>query len=139
MISFKEMLGDNDISDVPINIQQNMQESLIKFNQFRTIYGKPVIVTSGFRALQHHMDIYRAKGYKDERVPLKSKHLYGYAIDISDPDGTLYQFIVDNPDIMEQCDLYYELGTNRGSSKWVHLQSVPFGSYREGGPRGFWP
>jgi hypothetical protein len=134
-ITFKEMQSGVDINDIPINIQHNMQESLIKFNKFRQAIGVPCIVTSGYRSLQHHMDIYRAKGVPDDRVPLKSKHLYGFALDVADPDGSKYKWVEDHPELMEEFDLYYELGTKG----WIHLQAVPFGSYHEGGPRGFWP
>lgn len=132
-ISFKELLGKNIISDVPIAVQQNMEELLKCLNMLRKEYGKPMYVTSGLRTLNHHLRIYSEKGVFPPNVPMKSKHLQGLACDFADPDGSLYQWARDNEDILTKCNIWCELDTKG----WLHCQCVPYGSYKEGKSRFF--
>lgn len=132
MITYKELLGQNSIVDVPLTHRINLDDLLKRVNIFRAAYGKPMTVTSGYRSEQKHRDVYAKKGLKP---PMGSKHLIGCAVDFADPDGSLYAFCVANPELLENAELYYEIGTKG----WLHLQSKPFGSYRPGGTRGFRP
>lgn len=135
-ISFKEMLGDNNINDVPIAHQHNMEKTLICVNKLREAWGKPIVVTSGYRSLQHHLEIYSKKGITDRsKIPMQSKHLSGLAVDLSDPDGSLYKWAYNNQDKLTEWGIWCE----RDTKGWLHCQSVPYGSYNEGKSRFFYP
>jgi hypothetical protein len=133
MITFNDILKDNSIADVPIAHQQNIEELVKKVNILLEQYKKNVVVTSGYRSMNKHKDIYRAKGITN--IPMGSKHLSGCAVDIYDPKGEFHSFLQNNPSILDKADLYCE---NR-QGNWQHLQSKPFGSYRPGKTRWFNP
>lgn len=124
MISFKELLSGTLISDLPFAHEHNLEDLLHRINVVREAWGRLMIVTSGYRSLQHHKDIYRAKGITDDKIPLGSKHLIGCAVDIADPEGALYNWLRNTQEginCMSKADLYGELETKG----WVHLQSQP--------------
>lgn len=141
MITFKELIGDISISDIPIDHQHNLEILLKYANKLRAAYGKPMIITSGYRTIQDHIRIYSQlasrKGIEFDRskVPMKSRHLFGLACDILDKDGSLYKWAESNEKILEDCGLWCEKDTNG----WLHIQCVPYGSYREGKSRFFIP
>jgi uncharacterized protein YcbK (DUF882 family) len=136
MIVIKELLSGNKLEDQSPEIQANLLKLLDKVNIIRKAWGKPMMVTSGLRTLAHHLAIYAAKGITDQaKIPMKSKHLLGAACDISDPKLEITHWLEQHTEILEQADLYYELG----NSNWLHLQIIPFGSYKPGGTRGFNP
>lgn len=115
MLSFKELQGTHLITEIPINIQQNMQELLQRMNVVRTCFAAPMVVTSGYRDMKDQMRI-------NPKAP-QSQHMQGNAVDISDPDGALKAWIKLNMDVMEVCGLYLE---DFGSTPtWVHFQQRP--------------
>lgn len=83
-----------------------------------------MVVTSGLRSMEDHLCIYREKAAKEgvafdeSKVPKKSLHLFGAAVDIWDPHGELMDWCVKNEKRLEQIQLWVEAGT-RG---WVHFQ-----------------
>ena len=123
MISFKEVIGDHLISDIPIEHQQNIQELLKRVNIVRNQWGKSMTVTSGYRTLQDHLRIYSQKGITDRsKIPMKSQHLSGCAVDIFDPDLSLTRWLKENDSqILKDVDLYCE----DKNSNWVHFQIHP--------------
>jgi len=129
MISMKELLGEHHIDEVSFEITLNLEELKRRINIIRAAWGKPMIVTSGYRNLQDQKRI--------NPKAMKSKHMMGCAVDIADPKGELYAWLQQNPMLLEAVDLYCELGTVDGPKKWVHFQSKPFGSYKPGGTRWF--
>ena len=60
-----------------------------------------------------------------------SQHIHGRAIDITDPNNTLYQWIGDC--VLEECKLWLE--ALRGP--WVHVQTVPPNGWKKGMSRTF--
>jgi len=115
VISFKEMLGRHVISDVPINIQQNMQLFLKKMNVVRQCYGKPMFVSSGYRSAMDQLRI-------NPKAP-NSRHTHGMAIDIVDLNGELKLWLAQNIDMLEVCGLWLEeFGY---TYTWVHFQGEP--------------
>jgi hypothetical protein len=60
-----------------------------------------------------------------------SQHMFGKAIDITDPNNTLYQWIGDC--VLEECKLWLE--ALRGP--WVHVQIVPPNGWKKGMSRTF--
>lgn len=114
MISFNELLGRHLITDVPINIQQNMQDLLLRINAIRQCWGQPMIVTSGYRDMKDQMRI-------NPSAP-NSQHLQGRAVDISDPDGALAVWTKANLDICQAVGLWVEDFAH--TPNWVHYQSI---------------
>ena len=136
MISLKELLKGADVSKLPKDHRDNLEVLLFRLNKFRTAYGQPMIVTSGYRTREDHLRIYRQKGIIDiKKIPMGSKHLSGCAADFADPNGELMAFAKSNQTFLEQVGLWAEDGTKG----WLHLQSKPFGSYKRGGTVFFWP
>lgn len=115
MISYKEMLGYHQLNDVPQGVQQNIQFFLKKMNVVRMCYGKPMIVTSGYRSHADQMRI-------NPRAP-NSKHTMGKAIDIRDNNGELKEWISKNIDIFEVCNIWLE--EFQYTPTWVHFQGEP--------------
>lgn len=137
-LTLQDILDDNldakgKQASVSDEHRANIEKLLKKVNKLQERYGKLQFkVTSGLRSLVYHIGIYRRKGITDpKKIPMKSKHLFGQAVDIEDKDGKFYAWIQKNESILEEIGLWYELGT-RG---WVHLQIVPPAS----GKIGFWP
>lgn len=137
MISFKELIKDTLISDIPINHQHNLEILLAKVNEIRKAYNKPMYVSSGYRSRQKHLDIYRKKGFTDDKIPWGSQHLSGCAVDFSDPKKELQTWILNNIELIEQLDVFIE--DFKHTPTWVHIQIHPFRSYRKDGSRFFIP
>lgn len=96
-------------------IDKNLTTLLECMNQVRTLWAKPMIVTSGLRSQEDQARI-------NPQAP-KSKHLLGQAVDISDPDGSLSEWVEDNVGVMIRVGLWMEdFDYTKG---WVHFQCVP--------------
>jgi len=118
-IIYKELLSGNSIADVPIKHQQNLDELLKAMQVVREEFGKPMIVTSGYRTEQQHLRIYSAKGITDRRlIPMQSAHLVGLACDISDPNGDLNAWCLQNNELLSILGLYME----ERQGPWQHFQ-----------------
>ena len=126
MITSEEILKGEKL---PFDLIENHADLLDKVNQLRKAYGKPMIVTSGFRSTEKHRAIYEHLGVKNP--PMGSKHLSCQAIDVFDPEGNLKNFIVNNIPLMEEIGLWFEdfFHTHgrelNGSRGWCHIQIVP--------------
>lgn len=129
MISFKDMIAGKSVSDIPIAHQQNIDDLLRKVNVLldaaeQAGVGKFNVVTSGYRYMQDHLRIYKSKGIPEDKIPMKSKHLTGQAVDIFDPDLKLTLWLKTDPKaivLSQEQGLYFE----DGNKNWVHAQSVP--------------
>lgn len=125
-ISLKEIIKDTELASLPKDIQDNLAELLIRVNEIRTAYGKPMTVTSGLRTKEDHLRIYRdiakKKGVKfdEKKVPMGSQHLRGAAVDIADPKGELAQWLKNNPEPLKEADLFCE--DTDYTKGWVHFQ-----------------
>lgn len=141
MISMSELLSGNKLEDLPQEHQDNLAKLQIVANKVRTLWNQPMTVTTGYRTMEHHIEIYKEKAEKAgnpfdiNKVPMHSKHLIGCAVDISDPMLAITHWLRDNPQIMEDCEIFCEAG----NKNWVHIQFLPFGSYHAGGTRWFLP
>jgi len=114
MISIKEILGDTKQEDLSQELQDNLLELQRRVNLFRAEYGKPMIVTSGYRTPEHNAKIGGSKA---------SSHMTCQAVDFKDGDKALKEFIAKDPDILVRCNLYQEHPDH--TETWVHLQSRP--------------
>jgi uncharacterized protein YcbK (DUF882 family) len=122
MVTFKEMIGNASIADVPMTHIHNIETLLRKVNLLRDAWAKPMIVTSGYRTHQDHIRIYTSKGIPLEKIPMGSQHLIGCAIDIYDPELKLTAWLKENDSSrLQALGLYAE----EGNSNWVHLQLNP--------------
>lgn len=120
----KELIKDTPISDISLEIQHNLEEVLLRINKIRTAYNKPMTVTSGYRTMQDHIRIYNAKGIMDlKKIPMQSRHLYGKAVDISDPNKDLQKWCLANIKMLEDVGLWLE--DFSATPNWVHFQIEP--------------
>lgn len=123
MISMKELLnGKYKLEDQSDEIQKNLAFLLERVNKIRKLWGKSMTVTSGLRTLEDHLRIYAAKGITDKtKIPMKSRHLIGAAVDIADEGLLLTKWLKDKPDVLVDAQLWCE----EGNKNWVHFQIVP--------------
>lgn len=123
MITIKEL----NLKNFPINEEQEKNSLILlaKINLVRTKWGKPMLVTSGFRSLEDHIRIYRELAEKNntnfdiDKVPMGSQHLKFAAVDILDFDGSLYEWCVANEAFLAEVGLWCEI---KDSQKRVHFQ-----------------
>lgn len=92
--------------------QHNLEYLLLKINLFRDKYNKPLIVSSGYRPSSINQAVGGAK---------KSAHQTCQAIDFIDKDGKIKEFLKQNPNLLEELDLYQEHPDY--TKTWVHLQT----------------
>ncbi len=92
-------------------MEGNLAELLKRLNQFRHIYGNPMVVSSGYRPGPYNI---KAGGAPN------SSHLTCEACDFRDADGKLKDYLSKNPGILDICDLYMEHPDV--TPTWVHLQ-----------------
>ena len=124
MITMNELLSNQASFDsLDKEVQENLNQLFLKVNIVRKEYGKPMIVTSGLRTKKHHLEIYARKGIYPPKVPMKSNHLFGRAVDFADGDGKLKKWILANIKLMEDIGLYME--DFAATKTWVHFQINP--------------
>lgn len=134
----EEILQGANLADQTAEIQANLLILLEKCQKLREKYGAPLRVSSGLRTMEKHLAIYKAKGITDKsKIPMKSNHLFGRAVDFADPKGELKAWLLKNLGVLEELDLYVEELSSTPS--WLHIQTNPFGSYKKGGTRFFKP
>jgi hypothetical protein len=102
------------IQECPLELEKNLQILLLKLNAFRKIYGKPMVVSSGYRDIARNKNVGGAK---------KSNHMLCLACDFIDIDGSLDRFCVDNIHLLKKCGLYLE--HPKWTKGWCHLQVIP--------------
>lgn len=123
MLAMSELLQGKSLEDQSADIQANLQILLDRVNKIRAEWGKPMTVTSGLRTMEDHLRIYAEKGITDPaKIPMQSKHLYGQAVDIYDPDLELTAWLKQNDN---QSLIDAGLWCEAGNANWVHFQIVP--------------
>jgi hypothetical protein len=140
MIAYVELLSGHNVADIPIAHQQNLEITLKASNIIRVAWGKPMTCTSGYRSMQDHLRIYSekmGKNFDPKKVPMRSHHLYGEAADFADPHLELTAWLKtsEGQAAADEANVFFE----EGNANWVHIQTVPFGSYKPGGTRWFKP
>lgn len=111
MITREEILmGRQRDYPLSLELERNLDDLHAALNAFRAIYGKPMLVTSGYRP-GHYNDY--AGGSKS------SAHLVCLACDFADVSGELDAFCMENQDILEACGLYLEHPD--ATPGWCHL------------------
>ena len=124
MITMQEIIKDGTkLETMSPEIQANLLKLLDKLNLLRKIYNKPMIISSGLRSMEDHLRIYKSKGITDpKRIPMKSNHLFGLAVDIYDPKQEFQKWIMENLEVLESLDLYLE--DFKYTPTWCHIQIV---------------
>ena len=131
MISLKEIIKNLKFSELPKDHQDNIMTLLERVNKIRSLYGKPMKVTSGYRSKEDQIRIYKEKAskkqhpfldgkYDESKVPMKSMHLRGAAIDVFDPDKKLQEWCLSNESILEKVGIWCE--DFKYTKNWVHMQ-----------------
>lgn len=113
MITRKEILMGRD-SEYPLTpeLEENLAKLLESVNKLRNLYGKPMIVSSGYRPGKYNKAAGGAK---------KSSHLTCEAVDFRDIDKKLKDFCTEK--ILKECNLYMEHPDHTES--WCHVQIRP--------------
>lgn len=93
-------------------LEENLTHLLAAVNLFRNTYGKPMVVSSGYRPGSYNT---RAGG------AAKSAHVTCEAVDFRDRDGSLAEYCLSNLPLLEKCGLYLENPVY--TVGWVHLQT----------------
>jgi hypothetical protein len=113
MITRREYLMGRELQEpLTPKMEDNLLVLLGAINMFRTIYGIPMIVTSGYRPKKINEIIGGAKN---------SAHMTCEAVDISDRNGQLAKFCLENLQVLANCKLYIENPQMTGG--WVHFQT----------------
>lgn len=129
MIKLEEILKNVKFESLKPEIQNNIKVLLDRINQVRTKYAKPMTPTNGYRTMEDHLRIYKEKAAKEgktfdqSKVPMKSRHLSGQAVDIYDPKGELQAWCKANVKELEAIKLWCE--DFGATPNWVHFQTEP--------------
>ena len=125
MITLKELLGKTDYNSIPKDHQANIMILLERINKVRSALDKPMIITSGYRSKDDHIRIYkelatkRKEIFDEKKIPWGSSHLKGAAVDISDNNGSLYEWCQKNEALLVEIGLWME---EKDDQKRVHFQ-----------------
>lgn len=123
MITLHDLTGGKPFDELSLKIQHDLEDLLDRVGYLEDAYGE-FIVTSGLRTLEHHLEIYAKKGITDTaKIPMKSLHLRGCAVDIADHDGKIKAWVKLNESILETVGLWCE--DFSATPTWVHFQSLP--------------
>lgn len=90
----------------------NLKVLLERLNRFKAMYGGEMRVSSGYRPKAINAKVGGATN---------SAHLHCQACDFHDRDGKIRKFIMQNPSVLDTCDLYCE--DFNYTPTWVHLQT----------------
>lgn len=118
MISRDEVLMGRD-KEFPLTpeLEANLSGLLVALNKFRSAYGKPMTVSSGYRPGHYNKDAGGAKG---------SAHEVCLACDFHDSDGAIDAWALANIAFLEHAGLYLENPNN--TNGWSHLSTRRPGS-----------
>ena len=113
MITRDEILMGRD-KEFPLSteLETHLSSLLVAVNKLRTLYGKPMFVSSGYRPGHYNWDAHGAAN---------SPHITCQAVDFVDKDKALKKWIT--PEILEKCGLYQEHPDY--TPTWVHVQIRP--------------
>lgn len=119
ILQLSEYLGKfKDDPECDYDVLKNAQVILAKASELLSRAGYKVIkITSGFRPKSYNKQIGGSP---------TSKHCYGQAIDLWDPDKSLGHWCLENLNTLEELGLYMEdlSTTHKDPHRWVHLTYV---------------
>lgn len=119
MITLKELLESASTkkyteNDLPQDVLINIHKLLEILQEFRAIYGKPMIPTCSYRDAEHNKKIGGSP---------KSDHSRGLAADFQDANGELRKFFMENREVMEKLGIWIEHPAYTGN--WCHIGIAP--------------
>lgn len=123
----REELTHNRDKQFPLTDEQesNLKALMSVLNKVREAYGRPMLISSGYRPAAINASVGGAK---------KSNHLMCLAADIADKNGSFTEWVMENLDKVKECgveaieDPRYTLTVNKDNvriSGWIHLQIIP--------------
>jgi len=95
-------------------MKQNLDKLLVAVNKLRAIWGKPLVVSSGYRPPAQNAAAGGAKA---------SNHMICAAVDFRDNSQELAKWLITNLQVLEDCGLWME--DPQSTPTWVHLQVKP--------------
>lgn len=98
-------------SEIDLVTKRNLEDLILKVNALG--YQPPMYASSCLRSLEDQKRINPSK--------MGSSHLYGCAVDISDPDGKLANWLRNRQQLLEKCGLWMEHPAY--TKGWCHLSS----------------
>lgn len=118
------LMGRDKPAPLTAEMEQNLERLIIALSKVRAAYGKPMIVSSGYRPSSINASVGGAA---------KSAHQDCQAADIKDDDGLFANWCMNNLQLLEECGIYIEDGRytmvidGNGEVKvqWAHLQLRP--------------
>ena len=99
-------------SEIDLVTKRNLEDLILKVNALG--YQPPMYASSCLRSLEDQKRINPSK--------MGSSHLYGCAVDISDPDGKLANWLRNRQQLLEKCGLWMEHPAY--TKGWCHLQTI---------------
>lgn len=114
-ITRAEILMSREVEfPLTLELEANLSTLLVALNKLRDEYGKPMIVTSGYRPGRYNTAAGGA---------LHSAHLTCQACDFADPEGKLDSWCISNLDKLAKYNLWLEGPAY--TPGWAHLQCRP--------------
>ena len=111
MITRNEILKGRELPKI---LEPYLDDLLNRLNELRAIWGKPMVITSGYRPPEYNKEIGGAKN---------SAHIYAMAADIWDPNKELAEFLSKDEKLLEELGFWME--DPKYTRNWVHLQTRP--------------
>ena len=124
MITLRDYWMGRDVShrsELTDEIRANAAETVERANKLLEWYQSVTkdqesrFVTSGWRPA--------AVNAETPGAAMRSKHMTGQAVDISDPEGDLDEWALEHPELLEDFGLYLEHPS--ATKGWCHVQTVP--------------
>jgi hypothetical protein len=109
------LMGRDEEFPLTPELETNLTALLEATNKLRTLYGKPMYVSSGYRPGHFNTDAGGAPG---------SSHETCQAVDFHDADNELKNWIT--VEILEECGLWQEAPAS--TPTWLHVQVRPIPS-----------
>jgi zinc D-Ala-D-Ala carboxypeptidase len=114
-VTREEILMGRD-KDHPLNDtqKQNLEDILVKINKIRDLYGRPMVVSSGYRPAAINANVGGAAN---------STHTQCQAVDIRDANGEFRKWCLNNLQLLKDIGLWIE--DFRWTPTWTHIQTRP--------------
>jgi hypothetical protein len=110
-----EILKGRDIAHpLTEEYKKNLDRLLISVNRLRALWGKPLVVSSGYRPAAINAAVGGAKA---------SHHMTCAAADFVDTEGLLARWLISRLDVLEACALWME--DPQHTPGWTHCQIYP--------------
>jgi uncharacterized protein YcbK (DUF882 family) len=105
------LMGRDKEYPLDASMKNNLLVLTRKVAELETLYGKPFVLTSGYRPGRYNAAVGGSP---------RSSHMTCQAVDISDRDGKLKEWCVKNIEVLNKLGLYMEDPLK--TKTWVHLQ-----------------